>query len=244
MNNHPQDSLAAFVLGALDPDEALEVGAHIEVCAMCRADAEEFRSVVGMLPYASSPYAPPPRVKRQLLARIRASASPPPARAWFPYVRWSPGLGWVNMWNAMTAITLVVTVTLGLMFLDMRRQSALHESMLRFVLAADTIAQPLIAPQEPTTAHGKMLMRPGEMQVMLVVAGLQPLHEGMVYQIWFESSQARIPATTFMVDSHGDAEVLLDAPAALTGYQQVMVTLEPSGGSQEPSSAVVLLGSL
>ncbi len=63
----------AFVLGALDADEAARVAAHITNCPRCRAEAESFRDVVGLLPYASGALNPPPRVKRQLFARIAAA---------------------------------------------------------------------------------------------------------------------------------------------------------------------------
>ena len=36
-NDHPQDSIPAFVLGALDIDEALLVNAHVIECPGCRA---------------------------------------------------------------------------------------------------------------------------------------------------------------------------------------------------------------
>jgi Uncharacterized protein conserved in bacteria (DUF2337). len=65
--------IPAFVLGALDADEAARVAAHITNCPRCRTEAESFRDVVGLLPYASGALTPPPRVKRQLFARIAAA---------------------------------------------------------------------------------------------------------------------------------------------------------------------------
>ncbi|MGQ9547767.1 MAG: anti-sigma factor domain-containing protein [Roseiflexus sp.] len=67
------ERIPAFVLGALDADEAAQVAAHIMSCPRCRAEAESFRDVVGLLPYASGALDPPPRVKRQLFARIAAA---------------------------------------------------------------------------------------------------------------------------------------------------------------------------
>lgn len=66
--------IPAFVLGSLDADEAVHVATHIAVCPRCRAEAESFRDVVGLLPYASGAIDPPPHVKRQLFARIAAAS--------------------------------------------------------------------------------------------------------------------------------------------------------------------------
>lgn len=72
--------IPAFVLGALDADEAARVAAHITTCPRCRAEAESFREVVGLLPYASGALNPPPRVKRQLFARIAAASDDAPTK--------------------------------------------------------------------------------------------------------------------------------------------------------------------
>ncbi|HJZ47824.1 MAG TPA: anti-sigma factor [Roseiflexaceae bacterium] len=72
-NDHPQDSIPAFVLGTLDIDEARLVSAHVAQCPACRAEIETFQELLSALPYASAPRQPPPYVKRQLLARIAAS---------------------------------------------------------------------------------------------------------------------------------------------------------------------------
>ncbi|MCS6841638.1 MAG: anti-sigma factor [Roseiflexus sp.] len=66
--------IPAFVLGALDAHEAAHVATHVAACSRCRAEAESFRDVVGLLPYAAGSLDPPPHVKRQLLARIAAAS--------------------------------------------------------------------------------------------------------------------------------------------------------------------------
>lgn len=73
--------IPAFVLGALDADEAARVATHVAACPRCRAEAESFRDVVGLLPYAAGALEPPPHVKRQLFARIAAVSENPVAPA-------------------------------------------------------------------------------------------------------------------------------------------------------------------
>lgn len=46
---HPADSLGAYVLGALDENEAREVGDHLTGCARCRAQVDSFAEVKATL---------------------------------------------------------------------------------------------------------------------------------------------------------------------------------------------------
>ena len=52
MSDHEEleSSVAAWVLGALDPDEAEAIRTHVEACPTCREVAARLRRVVGALP--------------------------------------------------------------------------------------------------------------------------------------------------------------------------------------------------
>ena len=125
-NDHPQDSLPAFVLGTLDIEEALLVNAHVVECPGCRTEVEAFQAVLTALPYATAPRQPPAHVKQQLLARIAAAASAdraltstrPPARA---TARWM---------QAATGGALALSLTFGMMFYDTNSRVAGIESEL------------------------------------------------------------------------------------------------------------------
>jgi hypothetical protein len=49
---------------------------------------------------------------------------------------------------------------------------------------------------------------------------------------------------TFAVDTTGIATLVVQAPREVNAFQQVMLTIEPTGGSAHPSQQVVLQGSL
>ena len=67
--DHPElaDDLAAYVLGAMDAEEALEVEAHLATCAECQAQLAAHRSVVPPLP-------PAPEVPSRVWDRVREAA--------------------------------------------------------------------------------------------------------------------------------------------------------------------------
>ncbi len=109
-NEHPHDSLPAFVLGTLDADEALRINAHVIQCPECRAEVETFQAVLSALPYAATPRQPPAHIKQQLLARIAASA---PARASASPPRATPR--WMQ---AFAGGTLALSLAFGYMLYD------------------------------------------------------------------------------------------------------------------------------
>jgi anti-sigma factor RsiW len=124
-NDHPQDSIAAFVLGTLDIDEALLISAHVMECPGCRADAEAFEAVLSALPYAAAPGEPPAHVKHQLLARIAAASAPhPPTRSRAP-------AGATPRWmQAATGGALVLSLAFGMMFYNTNSRVAMIDSEL------------------------------------------------------------------------------------------------------------------
>jgi anti-sigma factor RsiW len=110
------------------------------------------------------------------------------------------------------------------------------------VFISNAVSQPLNATQ--SGAGGKMFMQPGHSHAVLFVSGLKPPAAGKVYQFWFATADQQVPSDTFTVGPDGAATVPIDAPTAVDGYAQVMVTVEQAPGSQQPSSEVVLEATL
>jgi anti-sigma-K factor RskA len=70
---------------------------------------------------------------------------------------------------------------------------------------------------------------------MLRLADVHRLPSGMVLQAWVRRDGEVSPAGgLFMPDRHGEAMTMLPD---LTGVEAVMVTAEPNGGSDSPTSA-------
>lgn len=71
-----QELLGAFALDAVDPEEAIEVEAHLPTCARCRAEVAEHREVAGLLAHTGND------APQALWDRIAASldAPQPPMR--------------------------------------------------------------------------------------------------------------------------------------------------------------------
>jgi len=68
---HPyDDDIPAFALGALDAEEALQVGEHLARCPACRAEVAAYHAVVSLLCYAMAPHEPPAQLRGRILTHI------------------------------------------------------------------------------------------------------------------------------------------------------------------------------
>src|SRR2546426_8697707 len=81
MSDHEEmeSSVAAWVLGALDADEAETVPSHAEGCPTCRELAARLRRVVGALPLVVDEVDPPARLSERVIAAAMASRESPAA---------------------------------------------------------------------------------------------------------------------------------------------------------------------
>lgn len=250
MTPHPIDSIPAFVLGALDPEEALQVGEHVAACPTCGAEADAFHATLDVLPYALPQMNPPSHVKQQILARIAASHSEPR-----PAVVAAPGRG--SRWLIGLSLgALLLALAFGYMMADargrlaqsqqqlaaLRRQATVERQIASFIMAPQTVVRQLASPGRRASAM--IYMQPGSPQAVLVIKGMPKLAPGTTYQFWLAKPGVQESANTFDVDEYGTASLMIEARAPMNQYAQVMVTVEQAGGSAQPRGEVVLSGSL
>lgn len=97
---------------------------------------------------------------------------------------------------------------------------------------------------EHPAAVGTLTILPDGDEVTLSVANLPPPPVDSTYQAWLIVDGAAISAGTFAVDTAGQGRHLI-ANAAPGTFEAVGVSLEPSGGSEQPTpGSIILLGRL
>lgn len=70
-----KEMLAAHALGALDPVDARRVEEHLDACAECRAEMEEWRDTASALAYIAPAAEPSPALRSRILESVRAESS-------------------------------------------------------------------------------------------------------------------------------------------------------------------------
>lgn len=121
---------------------------------------------------------------------------------------------------------------------------ARDEQVIAFVSAPGVATRQLAPADAAAGARGEMYMYPGESNAVVLFSGLAPLAPGEVYQFWLADGATQVAGGTFEVDESGLARIVVEAPREVNAFSEVMVTVEPSGGSAAPSNQVVLAGSL
>jgi anti-sigma-K factor RskA len=105
-------------------------------------------------------------------------------------------------------------------------------------------AVPLSATDAAPEATGFVLISTDGQDGALVVDGLPPISEDQEYQLWLIKDGQRTSGAVFSTDEHNYAGTRIRAPLSLLEYSAVGITVEPAGGSLNPTGQQVLTGLL
>lgn len=227
------EAIAAHALDALPPEEEAKVLAYVAAHPEADALLEEYRAIVGMLPYAATPSAPPPYVRDGVLRSIRGTQA---RRRRFPLP--SPRYRFVSAFAAC-ALLLLLFWNIGL---QVRTAPAPARADISDILSQPGLVTYAMEPQpDAPSASGRIYLTPDLKQAAMSVWRLPQLPQDQTYQLWFRlDDQTRVSVTTFSVDAKGAAVVRLDVPRMSHAYVQCGVTLEPHGGSPQPTGPRIL----
>jgi type II secretory pathway pseudopilin PulG len=262
------DSIAVLALGSLPADEARELLAHIAECELCRREYDEMRGAVDAL--ALSAEVTPSefggvqgeRLRSRVMDAVRATlpASAPPAAskvvdlatrrrvpAWFPGTLVAALIlfALVSSWNVIdlrsqnnanrSQIALLTAQVDGQQrdANQARAQLALTESRLADMISPGAVRFPV--------KNGQVVRSAGR---LLIALHLPALPKGKTYQAWTLRRGAKTvtPSITFAPDAGGLALVELPEPAG--NVAAVAVSVEPEGGSKQPTSKPTFVRSL
>jgi anti-sigma-K factor RskA len=225
------DNVALYALGALSPREAADVAAHLQTCEECRAEYGLLRPAVTAVGYSAEADAltegPSVLLKARLMKQVR-SAQPAQPR--------------ISRWPAFAAAAcLAIAVGAGLLSASLRERLGRDESAIaqQSAMIADFTAPD--AKRYPF-GHGSVLVH--GRNLYLAMHGLAAAPAGKVYQAWTlpKGSKKMAPSITFKPSASG--ETMLRLPEAANAVAAVAVSVEPAGGSKQPTTkpiAVTLL---
>jgi anti-sigma factor RsiW len=230
------ESIAAYALDALPPEEETRVVAYIAAHPEADALLEEYRSIVGLIPYAAAPSAPPPYVRDGVLRSIRGEQN---RKRWrlMPPVRYR----FVSAFAAC-ALLLLLVWNIGLQ-VRTAPAPANPNAPISDILSAQGLMTYAMTPQpDAPNASGRVYLTPDLTQAAMAVWKLPPLSSDQTYQLWFRlDDRTRVSITTFSVDEKGSAVIRLTVPQMSHPYVQCGITLEPRGGSPQPTGPRILV---
>ena len=256
------ESTAAYALGALEGEERAALEEHLAECHRCRAEVEAHRQIAAALAHAA-PSATLPHhadIRNRLLERARASRGVvdlEEARDRAAPRRRGPRALYVA-WGAAAA-SLALAIAGGVAY--QRQRHELDQLEMRLALAEqvtasrDSAIAALFGPEVHVVSLSQPERKPSARvfwnhtrNVFIVTAfDLPPAPPGRTYQLW-AISRGKPPASmgTFEPDAGGRTMTVLPVPATIASagfIDDCALTLEPDGGSPQPTETPRLLGS-
>jgi len=262
MDEHLEQLFPFYALGALTDEERAQVDAYVAADHDARARLDEAMSTAQALPYASRPIVPRPQIKRDVMKRVSADAqlrlAPKPLSFSAKLARFFKRPAWRMAMPLVAVTSLIVAVLIGAWALSLNNevgllraeQAALQRELLtqREVLAQvalpQTRAMAIAGTNVQPNAYGQMIANPAGNSGVLVVADLAPLPTGKVYQFWLIKGDTPVSAGTFSVDGQGRGLLPIRASQPVGSFDAIGVSIEPEGGSPQPTGEIMMLGKL
>jgi anti-sigma-K factor RskA len=262
MDPRIEELLPFYVLDALTEEEKELVESYLAEHPEARIQVQDLQSGASALPYTVSAVEPPGQVKEALMRRVTADAQArqrTEARA--PA---EPSRGRLRLEDLFRVLSLgAATVAILWAFAlngqiarlqdqvaslndQVTAQSESLDELIRNLPQtgeSDIISVSLKSTETQPRALGQLIADPNDQSAMLVISGLPPLEPGQTYQVWLIGN-APVSAGLLTVDENGQSVLIITSEEAIGSFNSVGISIEPEGGSMEPTGEIVVLSEL
>jgi anti-sigma-K factor RskA len=259
-----QDLLAMHALSALEPAEMRLLEEHLQECASCLAELDEWRTSAAALALTANPAEPSPGIRNRILEQVHSekSSSTTESQAHSKILPFRPS--WTShsaspgLLTAIAAAIAILTLVVSLLVLWRENRSAREElarlsaevqrnqeQLSRQRQALELLNSPgaRLAELKGTSvapgAHATLAYdRDGH--AILLAKGLPPAPSGKAYQLWFIVGNQPLPGKVFTTDTAGNGSLNDEVPATALASAVFAITLEPATGMKAPTGAIYL----
>lgn len=256
-----EELLPFYALDALTDEERRLVEEYLTEHPEARQQVEQMSRTASVLPQSVAPVEPPRRVKQALLRRVAADAESQvrPSTQSQPSRR---GLRFENFFRTFSLVTAAVAIVwvivLNLQVARLRseisglneRLVAQSESLEKIITnlpqtnPSGVITVSLKGTQAQPQAQGQLLVNPNSQSAILVIAGLPPLEAGQTYQVWLIDGGAPVSAGLLTIDQNGQGVFVVTSEEEIGSFNSLGISVEPEGGSPQPTGDIVVLSDL
>ncbi len=235
--------VGAYVLDAVDDLERAAFERHVGGCASCRAELDELRETASRM--ADSTWSiPPPRLRSDVMAAIHRTRQLPPHDAG-PAPR-AAGRSRLSRWAVASAAAVVLAAGTGATVWAVQEQRVRDQGAVAAAAqqeAARTqaiLASPdVIVRSSAMTGGGRVTVASSathDASVVLLGADTAP-RAGQAFQFWAQHGTEMVDAGVLTAGASTAVRIVEHLP----GSDGFGVTLEPAGGSREPTLPPVAL---
>lgn len=233
-----------YALGVLDSETAQKVEDFLlHATREQQNEITEWREVTALLPVALPQVEVPSRLKERLLTRIAGERAPafsmPPGSSakvlqFHPQPR--PSKQTPN-WLAIAAAIVLAISSIFLAWRSTRLSSQLDiaEGQVKEFLSPDTQIISMTGVEAPQ-ANAKVIWNKKSQKWKVYLRNLPVPSNDKDYQLWYVTKNAKINAKVFSPNAQGNAVLDISLPfEALKELEATAITLEPKGGSPQPT---------
>jgi anti-sigma-K factor RskA len=237
----------AYVVDALPEDEQRLFEEHLEECDACRQEVGELLVTATRL--GGSLREPPPAGLRDaVMAEIDQTRQEPPSAAEASEGtddavaqlddrrrRDEPRRWWTHLVAPAAAVVAIAVVGLSLMvanLTDRLDQLEAASSQVTDVLAAPDAET--LSVEGPDGSFARVVVASSRGEAVFLTDGMPATSPDEIYELWLIDEEGPAPAGLFDVDERGRATRVLTGD--LAGAAAIAVTVEPAGGSPQPTS--------
>ncbi len=234
-----RDMYELYALGVLDPEERMEIDDHLgRKCDVCTPAVKRAAAINAAILSFVPEVAPPRGLRNRVVASVGGGRK---------------GFGWWPLWLVASAGLAVAAMTFYFETKDIGTQlEQAKVTLAKKTTEADRAAQIYEFLNQPETKavgfNGKEAVPPKgnffvnpRSGVLLIATNLPQLEMGKTYQMWtIAKGQHPVPAGLFRSDEHGGATHLQSGPVDVASLAAVAVSLEPEGGSAQPTKVLFI----
>lgn len=259
MNKEIEELLPFYALDALTDEEREQVEAYLREHPEAREQVDELSQAASMLPESLLPIEPSKRTKDALMARVaedvqvRSSAQIQPSRS---MNRFESFIRTFTLAGAVLA--LVWIAILNFQIVNLRDElNTLGDALIAQSQSLQQINQQLaqVPPSSVVTislngtdirpqAQGELIADPNSRSAVLIVGGLDLLEPGVIYQVWLIDGNGPTSAGLLAVDENGQGLLIVNSDVPINSFNALGISIEPEGGSPQPTGDIVILSDL
>jgi anti-sigma-K factor RskA len=261
MDKDIEELLPFYALDALTEDERELVEKYLAEHPEARQQVEEMGKTVSALPHSVAPLEPSPQAKQTLMARV-ASDVEARARSREQSQPSRPAARFENLFRTLSLVTAAVAIVWAIVLSARvsRLQNEVSALNDRLVAQSESIDQiianlPQTNPSNVITvslkgtefqprAQGQLIADPSSESAVLVISGLPKLEAGKTYQVWLIDGGTPVSAGLLTVDENGQGVFIVTSKESIGSFNALGISVEPDGGSQQPTGDIVVLSEL
>ena len=270
--DHLEELLDAYVLDALDEEEAIQVEAHLEDCVQCSLAVSELQRATAQLALSVAHREPPATLLMRLMDALEpVPATPRPAKDKTSSI-------WSKTRTVRILVPVAAAVVVGLLALSVtmnfrisdrtenleRENSTLTAQMAQSVDEENRVAEtvqelritnywlanptnqsfPLEPPSGAGDSRGVLLVSSDGRRAMLLLVGMRGPSQTATYQVWLMRHGDRLWAGEVRVDDRGWGSATLRPQESVFRYDKVELIADKVAGAPSAPSDMVLEGDI